>query len=117
MTSTKITSNYHLNRILKFLEHRIKRKIFLQGNEPRKAIAVVTGPTVRGNITFIQNGKRVIIVGRVTGLTKGLHGFHIHEKGDLSNGCASTGSHFNPDSVRNSKSFNKEHHPCSSKTS
>lgn len=23
-------------------------------------------------------------------------GFHIHELGDLSNGCNSTGSHYNP---------------------
>ena len=25
-----------------------------------------------------------------------MHGFHIHEKGDLSKGCASMGGHYNP---------------------
>lgn len=69
-------------------------------SQERKAIAVVNGETVKGNITFIQQKNKVLIVGKVIGLTKGPHGFHVHEKGDLSNGCASTGSHFNPDKVR-----------------
>ena len=34
-------------------------------------------------------------------MTDGLHGFHIHEYGDLSDGCNSACSHFNP--------FNKNH--------
>merc|ERR1711973_367820 len=36
------------------------------------------------------------IKGVIKDLTPGLHGFHIHEYGDLSNGCVSTGSHYNP---------------------
>tara|TARA_Y200000002_G_scaffold16458_3_gene12858 strand:- start:6050 stop:6619 length:570 start_codon:yes stop_codon:yes gene_type:complete len=32
----------------------------------------------------------------ITGLSDGLHGFHIHEYGDLSEGCNSACSHFNP---------------------
>ena len=38
---------------------------------------------------------------RVTGLTPGNHGFHVHEKADFSNGCLSAGPHYNP--------FNKNH--------
>lgn len=62
----------------------------------------MSGPTgVKGNITFTQarNSDAVTITGVVTGLSKGHHGFHIHEKGDLREGCASTGSHFNPQKV------------------
>jgi superoxide dismutase, Cu-Zn family len=32
----------------------------------------------------------------VTGLAPGLHGFHVHEFADFSNGCISAGPHYNP---------------------
>lgn len=32
----------------------------------------------------------------MSGLAKGLHGFHVHQFGDTTNGCASCGGHFNP---------------------
>ena len=36
------------------------------------------------------------IHGVVKNLTAGLHGFHIHQYGDLSDGCVSAGGHYNP---------------------
>jgi len=56
--------------------------------------------TVKGTLLFKQqaNGP-TLIVGKITGLEPGKHGFHIHEFGDLSNGCESAGGHYNPDGV------------------
>lgn len=53
---------------------------------------------VEGLINFVQYGKTVKIVGEITGLEPGQHGFHIHESGDLSDTQTgkSTGGHYNP---------------------
>merc|ERR1711893_54878 len=37
------------------------------------------------------------IFGKVNGLAFGLHGIHIHEFGELGNGCLDAGGHFDPD--------------------
>lgn len=56
---------------------------------------------VTGHLTITQNVENgpVKIVGHVHGLTPGLHGFHVHQKGTLEQGCTSTGAHFNPTEV------------------
>lgn len=50
------------------------------------------------NLTQYDEGP-VHLVGHISGIPYGRHGFHIHEKGDLSRGCTSTGGHFNPYNV------------------
>ena len=55
---------------------------------------------VRGSILLMQApGTPTLIKGTITGLKPGLHGFHIHEFGDMSDGCKSMGGHYNPDNV------------------
>ena len=53
--------------------------------------------TVKGTILLMQGpGTPTLIKGTISGLTPGKHGFHIHEFGDMSQGCKSMGAHYNP---------------------
>jgi superoxide dismutase, Cu-Zn family len=61
-------------------------------------IAPASGSNVRGTVTFERMaGDQVLVSAHLTGLTPGLHGFHIHEHGDCSAPDAmSAGAHFDP---------------------
>jgi len=61
------------------------------------AKCVLEGAVVKGQVTFKEEGGVVTVTGTVTGLAAGKHGFHVHQFGDYSSGCGSTGGHFNPD--------------------
>jgi len=54
-----------------------------------------TPTTLIGRMNVHVHSETIIRI-NITGLTPGVHGFHIHEKGDLTNGCISCGPHFNP---------------------
>ena len=56
------------------------------------------GNNVSGTITFTQTDKGVRVVADLQGLSKGRHGFHIHEFGDCSSADGmSAGGHYNPE--------------------
>ncbi|PTX91839.1 superoxide dismutase family protein [Opitutus sp. ER46] len=65
------------------------------------AIAVLvpgSGSQVTGTVKFTQVADGVRVEADVQGLTPGAHGFHVHEKGDLSKpDLTSAGGHFNPE--------------------
>ena len=67
---------------------------------PQKAVAVMqptSGSKVTGVVTFTGRDGLVEVSGEIRGLTPGLHGFHIHEFGDISAlDGGSAGAHFNP---------------------
>ncbi|KAK2977368.1 hypothetical protein RJ640_013347, partial [Escallonia rubra] len=58
-----------------------------------KAVAVLCiNVGVSGTIYFAQEGEgSTTVTGTLSGLTPGLHGFHVHAFGDTTNGCMSTG--------------------------
>ncbi|OAX42858.1 hypothetical protein K503DRAFT_796817 [Rhizopogon vinicolor AM-OR11-026] len=66
----------------------------------QKAVVVLKGDSpVTGTITFEQSSADgpVKVSGEIKNLDpSSLRGFHVHSLGDLSGGCLSTGSHFNP---------------------
>lgn len=61
----------------------------------------VFGPTddgVSGTIVMSRSAeRRTIFECDVRGLAPGLHGFHVHESGDLRDGCKSACAHYNPE--------------------
>jgi len=63
-----------------------------------KAVCVLKGDKVQGTVWFNQEGegKPVSVTGEIKGLNPGMHGFHVHEFGDTTDGCTSAGPHFNP---------------------
>ncbi|KAJ0013292.1 hypothetical protein Pint_20145 [Pistacia integerrima] len=101
-TKNQKTDNWTKNtrNILSKSENTQKQKMEQTvGAKPTvKAVALISGDTnVRGSLHFVQGPNGVTHVkGKITGLKPGLHGFHIHALGDTTNGCNSTGPHFNP---------------------
>eukprot|EP00092_Neocalanus_flemingeri_P033774 GFUD01036721.1.p1 GENE.GFUD01036721.1~~GFUD01036721.1.p1 ORF type:complete len:200 (+),score=40.96 GFUD01036721.1:32-631(+) len=57
---------------------------------------------VRGTLTLIQGPGHVRILGKISGLKPGPHGFHVHMNGDTGDNCKAAGGHFNPDMTEHS---------------
>ncbi|HZX23414.1 MAG TPA: superoxide dismutase family protein [Woeseiaceae bacterium] len=64
----------------------------------RAELEPTEGNEARGTLTFSRAAGAVVIDGELMGLPEGLHGLHIHEKGDCSApDGTSAGGHFAPD--------------------
>lgn len=81
----------------------------------RHAICILypDNSTVRGMVSFSQDSitSPTKIACSVRGLNpNGKHGIHIHQFGDLSEGCATAGPHFNPHNKKHGGPFSEERH-------
>ena len=66
------------------------------------AIAFFNDKKIKGTVIFTENANKVSIDINLEGLKKNhLHGFHVHQAGDLRDKCTSMCAHFNP--------YNKTH--------
>ena len=77
------------------------------------AIAVFDSGKIKGTVKFTEDLKNnnIIININISGLNKNaLHGFHVHESGDLSSKCESMCAHFNPYNKNHGCPGNKERH-------
>ena len=82
-------------------------------SKPIIAIAVFDGPTIKGTVKFTEDAGsgQVKIDVNLTGLDKNaLHGFHVHESGDLTDKCESMCAHFNPFKKQHGCPGKKERH-------
>lgn len=71
----------------------------------------ISDSDVEGLIQIRAEGEGVRLTGKVTGLSPGKHGFHVHQYGDLSDPTGkSAGSHFNPNDQRHGGPSDEEHH-------
>jgi len=78
-----------------------------------KAIAVFNGKKIKGTVVFTEDleSNCVIIDINLQGLYKNaLHGFHVHEAGDLTDHCESMCAHFNPYGKKHGCPGMKERH-------
>lgn len=69
------------------------------------------GHEARGRVEFRERQGGLEVVGTLTGLSPGQHGFHVHEKGDCSAPDAtSAGGHFNPTGQPHGHPAHERHH-------
>lgn|GEM_PF-584229 len=81
---------------------------------PKDGMAVLVptqGNEVYGIVHMQESDEGLKLKGKIIGLTPGMHGFHIHEFGDLSDRSGkSAGDHFNPTGGKHGPPGSKESH-------
>lgn len=82
-------------------------------HSPIYAIAVFSNDNIKGTVRFTEELEinRIRIEVNIKGLSpNSLHGFHVHEAGDLTDKCTSMCAHFNPYSKTHGCPGMKERH-------
>ncbi len=64
-----------------------------------------------GTVTITQGPRGLLIQARLTGLSEGWHGFHIHETGSCDPDFTAAGGHYNPTSIGHGVLHEDGHHP------
>lgn len=69
------------------------------------------GQTANGTVTFTQNADNSVTVSvKLTGVPAGVHGFHVHDKGDCGDNGNAAGGHFNPNNAPHGAPTDVSHH-------
>ena len=81
------------------------------GPRAQAALESRSGSSVAGTVDFRAAGQKVRVEARISGLTPGEHGFHVHEAGDCSAPDASSAKgHFNPTAKTHGHHGSSERH-------
>ena len=75
-----------------------------------QAICVLHQSKYKGHILFTEKDKYCEIKIKLEGLPPGKRGFHIHEKGNLLDGCTSLCAHYNPKNKNHGDLNDKDSH-------
>ena len=86
----------------------------MEGGETTYAICILRpdgGSGVQGVVKFVQPaGGKTRVKAEITGLSEGDHGFHVHQFGNLIEGCKTAGPHFNPHGKTHGGPHDEERH-------
>jgi Cu-Zn family superoxide dismutase len=74
-------------------------------------LSPTSGSTATGTVTFAQKSDgSVDVTAHLTSVPPGVHGFHIHDKGDCGDNGNAAGGHFNPATVAHGAPSADPHH-------
>ena len=81
------------------------------GPSASATLSPTSGSTASGTVTFTtRSDGKVDVVVHITGVPEGVHGFHIHDKGDCGDNGNAAGGHFNPTSAPHAAPSAASHH-------
>jgi Cu-Zn family superoxide dismutase len=81
------------------------------GPSAMATLSATSGSTANGTVQLTQRADgSVDVVVDLTGVPPGVHGFHIHEKGDCGDNGNAAGGHFNPSGSAHGSPAADPHH-------
>ena len=82
-------------------------------NSPNIAIAFFDNEKIKGTVHFTEdllNNTVIIDIDLYSNFINSEHGFHVHQAGDLTDGCTSACAHFNPYNTKHGGPNSSERH-------
>jgi Cu-Zn family superoxide dismutase len=81
------------------------------GPSASATLSPTSGSTASGTVTFMERADgSVDVTVHLTGVPQGVHGFHVHDKGDCGDNGNAAGGHFNPTTVAHGAPTADPHH-------
>ena len=81
------------------------------GPSATATLAPTSGNTAMGTVRFVQLADgSVDVTVDLTGVPPGIHGFHVHDKGDCGDNGNAAGGHFNPSATAHGAPDAPAHH-------